>query len=113
MTDFEVVYTFGPDKDWVLISKVYAVNENSFLLVDAIGKFIWVPMRDCILKEKYDTYASEREEAREVVSEVRTFNTFDDTAEKAVNETVAKMAKDVIESVEKHRQDRHWRGLYG
>ena len=50
MTNFEVVYEFGPEKSMKLPSKVYAVEQNNFLIVDGWGKFRWVRMDDCTLR---------------------------------------------------------------
>ena len=50
MTNFEVVYEYGPNNDMILISNVYAINQNNFLVVDGWGKFRWVPMAACTLK---------------------------------------------------------------
>lgn len=47
MVDFEVVYIYGSNKDMVLVSKVYAVEQNNFLVADGWGKFRWVPMENC------------------------------------------------------------------
>lgn len=48
MSDFEVVYAYGAHRENLLISKVYAVNDHDFLLVDETGHFKWVPMRFCV-----------------------------------------------------------------
>ena len=39
MTNFEVVYIFGPNDSMKLPSKVYAVMQNNFLICDGWGKF--------------------------------------------------------------------------
>ena len=54
MIDFEVVYAYGPHRENLLISKVYAVNDYDFLLVDENGDFKWVPMRFCVLRSFWD-----------------------------------------------------------
>lgn len=54
MTDFEVVYAHGAHRENLLISKVYAVNNYDFLLVDENGDFKWVPMRFCVLKSIWE-----------------------------------------------------------
>ena len=52
MTDFEVIYTYGPNNDMILPSKVYAVDpkDNTFLIVDGWGKFHWAAMDRCVEK---------------------------------------------------------------
>lgn len=47
---FEVVYEYGADGQMKLPSKVYAVEQNNFLIVDGWGKFHWVPKDQCTLK---------------------------------------------------------------
>ena len=54
MSDFEVVYRYSGDGTKIVISKVYAVDEFAFLIIDRFGKFKWVPMQDCTLREVWE-----------------------------------------------------------
>lgn len=54
MTNFEVVYIFGPNDSMKLPSKVYAVMQNNFLIVDGWGKFHWVPMNKCTERSAWE-----------------------------------------------------------
>ena len=54
MADFEVVYIYGNQKQNLLVSKVYAVEQNNFLIVDGWGNFKWVPMSACTLRWIYE-----------------------------------------------------------
>jgi hypothetical protein len=53
MVNFTVEYKH-PTEYSVIESMVYAADANNFLIVDAWGKFKWVPMRDCRLVGSWD-----------------------------------------------------------
>ena len=54
MTDFEVVWKRDGDETKIVVSKVYAVDGHAFLIIDRFGKFKWVDMRDCVLKDIWE-----------------------------------------------------------
>lgn len=62
--DFAVVYTHGTNNDHVIISDVYAVEGNNFLIIDNNGKFKWVPMENCKMEgwDEAEEYPWEEEE---------------------------------------------------
>lgn len=53
MVNFMIAYK-NPYNGCTVESMVYAVNTNNFLVVDAYGYFLWVPMRDCKLVGNFD-----------------------------------------------------------
>lgn len=56
MTNFEVVYTYGENGEYILPSRVYAVDpkDNTFLIVDGWGKFHWVRVDRCVEKSLWE-----------------------------------------------------------
>ena len=49
MTNFTVIYEH-PTSGMFIVSRVFDVDANNFLIIDNTGHFKWVPMKYCTLE---------------------------------------------------------------